>query len=85
MFLKYFRKRKQDPSPENKRISCSLYNNGRRTKARFYYSKQASGMLQHLGLGDESKILARHRKQESGVCMRRRRKQEHPFPLHLIL
>ena len=52
MFLKYFRKRKQDPSPEN---SCSLYNNGRQTKARSYYSKQASGMLQHLGLGDDSK------------------------------
>ena len=44
------------------------------------YSKQASGMLQHLGLGDESKILARHRKQESGVCMRGRQKQEHPLP-----
>ena len=34
-------------------------------------------MLQRLGLGDESKILARHRKQESGVCMRGRRKQDH--------
>ena len=37
MFIKYFRKGKQDPSPENKRISCSLYNNGRQTKATSYY------------------------------------------------
>ena len=51
-------------------------------QARSYYSKQASGMLQHLGLGDESKILDRHWKQESVVCrpMSGRRKQDDPLP-----